>query len=86
MRTTLDIDDLLLRRLRDEAHARGVSFKEILDRVIRRGLQQPSAKKPAQYICPTFSMGEPLRSVDKALAVADALDDDERGWKLAQRK
>jgi hypothetical protein len=31
-------------------------------------------------------MGVPLRPIDKALAIADALEDDERAWKLAQRK
>jgi hypothetical protein len=86
MRTTLDIDEDLLRRLRDRAHAEGVPLKEMANRVIRRGLDQPRPPARVPYECPTFSMGAPLRPIDKALALADALEEDERAWKLAQRK
>lgn len=86
MRTTLDIDEFLLRRLRDEAHERGVSFKEMVNRTIQRGLEEPPTVRRKPYRCPTFSMGKPLRSLDKALALADALEEDERSWKLTQRK
>jgi hypothetical protein len=86
MRTTLDIDDFLLRRLRDEAHARGLPFKEMVNRVIQRGLDDPRPARRAKYRCPSFAMGAPLRSLDKALALADALEEGERAWKLNQRK
>jgi hypothetical protein len=86
MRTTLDIDEHLLRRLRDEAHAHGIPLKEMVNRVIRRGLDAPKGGVRRSYRCPTFSMGAPLRPIDKALALADALEEDERAWKLAQRK
>jgi hypothetical protein len=85
MRTTVDIDRHLLERLRDEAHHAGVSFKTILNRTLRRGL---AAQRPdiTRYECPTFSMGAPRRTVDKALALADALEDEEVERKLAQRE
>ena len=86
MRTTLDIDERLLRHLRDQAHAEGIPFKEMVNRVIERGLKQRRQVKSAPYRCPTFALGMPLRPMDKALAIADALEDDERAWKLAQRK
>jgi hypothetical protein len=86
MRTTLDIDEHLLRRLREEAHARGVPLKELVNRVIQRGLDERPAERREPYQCPTFSMGAPLRPMDKALALADALEEDERASKLAQRK
>ena len=86
MRTTLDIDEYLLQRLRAEAHTRGVPLKEMVNRVIQRGLSEHPVAERAPYRCPTFSMGAPLRPIDKALALADALEEDERAWKLAQRR
>lgn len=86
MRTTVDLDPFLLGRLRDEAHRRGVAFKTLLNAVVRRGLERPPAARPKAYHCPTFSMGAPLRPLDKALALADALEDDEVARELALRK
>ena len=86
MRTTLDIDEYLLRRLRAEAQAQGMPLKELVNRVIQRGLSEHPAEERAPYRCPTFAMGAPLRPIDKALAVADALEEDERALKLAQRR
>jgi hypothetical protein len=85
MRTTVDIDAHLLRRLRADADRRGVSFKEALNRVLRLGLEQPDLDV-GPYVCPTFDMGAPLRPLDKALALADALEDEELARKLALRK
>jgi hypothetical protein len=85
MRTTVDIDAHLLRRLRADADRRGVSFKEALNRVLRLGLEQPDLDA-GPYVCPTFDMGASLRPLDKALALADALEDEELARKLALRK
>ena len=87
MRTTVDIAPPLLKRLRDEAHRRGISFKEFLDAVLNRGLAARQPVKPAAYRCPTFSMGESVvPGIDHALAIAGALEDDEVARKLALRK
>jgi putative aminopeptidase FrvX len=85
MRTTVDIDPHVLERLREMAHAEGISFKAMLNRALQRGLD-PTAPVRTPYECPTFSLGEPLRALDKALAVADALEDDEVARKLSQRQ
>lgn len=85
MRTTVDIDQNLLDRLRDEAHAAGMPFRTVLNRTIRRGLDAP-ATEAAAYVCPTFSMGTPHRALDKALALADALEGEEIARKLSQRR
>jgi hypothetical protein len=76
MRTTVDIDPTLLKRLRDEAHRRGVPFKDLLTSVIRRGLDE-RREKVRPFRMPTYAMGEPLGGVDltKALRVAEALRD-----------
>lgn len=86
MRTTVDLDPYLLDRLRDEAHRRGVTFKDVLNAVVRRGLERPPAVRPKPYRCPSFSLGAPFRSLDKALAVADALEDTEIARELSLRK
>ncbi|MBI3982902.1 MAG: DUF2191 domain-containing protein [Gemmatimonadetes bacterium] len=86
MRTTVDIEGHLVKRLRAEAHRQGVSFKEFLHRVLRRGLEERRSDAPGPYRCPTFAMGQPLRPLDKALAIADSLEDEEIASKLALRK
>ena len=86
MRTTVDIESHLLKRLRAEAHRRGVPFKAFLNRVLRRGMEQPHRSEATPYRCPTFAMGAPSHPLDKALALANALEDDEIGRELALRK
>lgn len=77
MRTTVDIDPALLKRLRDEAHRRGISFKEMLVTVIRRGLAE--RKESRRFRTQTFAMGDvdPRIDLRKALRVAEALQDDD---------
>jgi hypothetical protein len=86
MRTTVDIDPHLLKRLRTEAHRRGVSFKELLNRALHRGLEERPEGATRPYRCPGFDMGTPRRPLDKALALADALEDDEIARELTLRK
>lgn len=88
MRTTIDIDPHLLKRLRAEAHRRGVSFKEMLTIILRRGLDTPEKPSRSRYRCPTFAMGTPAKpfNLDKALTIAEALEDEETVRKLALRK
>ena len=87
MRTTVDIEAHLLKRLRLEARRRGVSFKDLLQGLLRRGLEEKRAAAEP-YLCPTFSLGSPLPSVDldKALATAAALEDEEVARKLELRR
>jgi len=76
MRTTVDIDPRLLKLLRDEAHRRGVPFKEMLTTVIQRGLEQ--RREPGRpFRMPTYAMGNLHPDVDltKALRVAEELRD-----------
>jgi hypothetical protein len=90
MRTTVDLDQHLLKRLRIEARRRGISIKELLDTVLRRGLgERESAAGPSpRYRCPTFRMGSPTVGVniDKALRLSAALEDEETLVDLARRK
>lgn len=88
MRTTIDIDPHLLKRLRAEAQRKGVSFKEMLTTILRRGLGAPEKPSRSRYRCPTFAMGVPAKTfnLDKALAITGALEDEETVRKLALRK
>jgi hypothetical protein len=86
MRTTVDIDVHLLRRLRIEAGRRSLPFKQLLNRVIQLGLDAEAKSDP--YFCPTFSMGEALPSMnlDKALRLAGELEDEEAAREIERRK
>jgi hypothetical protein len=88
MRTTIDIDTHLLKRLRAEARRRGVPFKELLSGVLRRGLDEPAPTRQARYRCPSYAMGTPERQydLDKALTIAAGLEDVETARKLMLRK
>jgi hypothetical protein len=88
MRTTLTIDDDLIRKLRENAHEKGVPFKEIVNQALKVGLvhlDKPKRIKP--YKCKTFSLGyPPSADLDHALNLADRLESEEIARKLALRK
>ena len=90
MRTTVNIDDAILRELREEARRADVPLRALLERTIRAGLTVLHAPAHASpYRCKTFGMGYPPRfslALDKALSVAAELEDEEIGRKLALRK
>ena len=72
MRTTIDLDDVLLTRLRDEAHREGVSFRALLHRVILRGLEPEAPAKRVEYKAPAFSMGPVREGILKRLSSSTA--------------
>lgn len=86
MRTTVDLDPYLLKRLRDEAHRRGVSLKKMLTAAISRGLEERAPARRTRYRVPTHDMGTPLRPIARAMSLAASLEDDEIVRKLAMRK
>jgi hypothetical protein len=79
MRTTIDLDAVLLERLRDAAHREGVSFKAMLHRVIMRGLEERPALSTSRYVQRTYHMGAVREGYDlvKARWIADDLEDEE---------
>ena len=88
MRTTVDIESGLLKRLRHEALRRRVAFKHLLNKLLRQGLEAPPAATAGRYRCPAFAMGTPAPTValDKALGLAAALEDAETLRELQLRK
>jgi hypothetical protein len=87
MRTTLTIDDGLASELKELAHREGLPFKIVVNRALRAGLQH-LAKAPRRrpYRTPTFAMGRPRLPLDKALAIATSLEDEEVARELGLRK
>jgi hypothetical protein len=89
MRTTLTVDDNLMQLLREAAFKRGLPLKAIVNRALRAGLEVlENPQQPAPpYVPTTHAMGQARGvNLDKALAVAAALEDDETVRKLQLRK
>lgn len=89
MRTTLTIEDRLARALKAKAHETGRSFKEVVNETIARGLAgEPGGPVPRPYRLEPVSLGSPRAGVDldRALALADALEDAEIARDLEARK
>lgn len=51
MRTTLTLEDDLVRALHEEARRRDISFKEVVNEVLRRGLSAgvPPGARPSRF-------------------------------------
>ena len=85
MRTTIDLDDAILKQLRETAHKEGVPFKAVLHRVILRGLEMIPEQPETRYTPPSFSFGQVREGIDlvKARHLADDLEDEEIMRKMA---
>ncbi len=78
-----DVEAMLRATMRE----RGLSFKEALNTAIRNGLGGAQKRGPRKYRLKTYQMGfRPEASLDKALAMAAALEDEEIARKLSLRK
>jgi hypothetical protein len=89
MRTTLTIDDQVARDLKEIAHRTGKPFKDVVNETLRGGLQKKRVQpKPKPYRLKTVSLGGVLGglNLDKALSIADSLEDEEIARKLEMRK
>jgi hypothetical protein len=89
MRTTVEIDSDLIAELKQQGLREGLSLRKVLNAALRRGLTTPSSRTQKRYRCPVFPMGTPLGAkvdLNKALALAGALEDLETVRKLEMRK
>ena len=88
MRSTVRIDDDLMIELEARAHAESVSLTRILNRTLRAGLARPrpdgARRRPFRQ--KTAAMGQPTADLDKALALAGRLEDEEAARKLSPRE
>jgi len=87
MRTTVTLDPDVERLIRDAMKQRDISFKEALNEAARIGLRGKDRKRTQKFTQKTFPMGTGQEfRWDKALAVADAIEDGELNRKLSLRK
>ena len=89
VRTTLTIDDRIARALKAIAHRSGRSFKEVVDEVLKAGLaarDTPPTTRPYRLKPASLGSLRPGIDLDKALQVADALEDEAIAHKLEMRK
>jgi hypothetical protein len=83
MRTTVTLDPDTAALVRKRMREQGVSFKQALNDAIREGL----TGKPAEpFRTPTADLGVPAVNLDKALALAGELEDEELVRKLRTGK
>lgn len=75
VRTTLRIDDDLLRELKKRASQEGLSISELVNRALRQSL--PIRKRPRRvFRQKTRDLGRPSFDVTKANAVAAEIEDE----------
>ncbi len=88
MRTTVQIDDDLMQDLKQQACQEGAPLDELINRVLRRGARAfCKVNKPSRpYHEKTFCMGKPKVDLNRALALAASLEDDEVCEELVRQK
>lgn len=88
MRTTIRLDDELLERLKAQARRENMSLTGLVNRTLRAGMQAARGTRARRraYREQPVSMGAPRVVLDKALALAASLEDEEISRELAQRK
>ncbi len=89
MRTTLTIEDEIARRLKEIAYRTGKSFKSVVNDSLRAGISRRKNVPAARpYRIRPVSMGQVAGpyNLDKALLLADQIEDEEIARKLQMRK
>ena len=89
MRTTITLDDDVFKHLKEAAHRAGKPFKQVVNETLRRGISANDAPPRARrYRLDPSSLGGEMPGIDldRALCLADALEDDAITRKLEARK
>jgi hypothetical protein len=87
VRTTVTLDSDVERLIRNSMKERGISFKEALNQAARAGLLIKPGARGRKFVQKTFRMGETQNfRWDKALATAEAMEDEELSRKLSLHK
>jgi hypothetical protein len=78
MRTTLTIDDATAKALKELAHRSNKPFKHVVNEILRAGLGAAATCGRKRYRLKPAKLGGviPGINLDKALALADAIEDD----------
>lgn len=88
MRIAVQVDDEILEQLKAQARKEKASLTRVLNRALRNGLKVSGARGRKQPIhrMQVHDMGAPLLPLEKALALAAALEDEEIVRNLTLRK
>jgi hypothetical protein len=88
VRTTLTLEKDLALELREEARRSGRPLKQIVNETLRAGLAARKAPASRRYRLTPVSLGglTPGVDLDKALRLAEALEDEAIARKLEMRK
>lgn len=87
MRTTITLDADVECLLRDAMRERRLSLKKALNEAVRAGLTRASRQRKRPFVQKSYSLGaEQQFRWDKALAVAEAMEDEELTRRLSLRK
>ncbi len=70
MRTTLELPDPLFKHLKARAALEGSSLRDLVVRLVERGLQAPEVAQPAPAALPSISLGSPMLLVAGKLSNA----------------
>jgi hypothetical protein len=88
VRTTLTLEKDLAQALREEARQTGRPLKRIVNETLRAGFAARKAPAPRRYRLTPVSLGGVVAGIDldKALRLAEALEDEAIARKLEMRK
>ena len=88
MRTTLTIDDRIAKALEDLAQRSGRSFEEVVNETLRAGLAAKVEREAKPCLVRPAALGGPTPgvSLDKTLALADAIEDQQLAARMPVRK
>jgi hypothetical protein len=89
MRTTLTLEDDIAKSLQEKAHQTRRPFKDVVNEALALGLVvMDRPREPVVYRVSPASMGAPRREVnlEKALALAEKLEDEAIALELEARK
>jgi hypothetical protein len=86
MRSTVRIDDDLMAELKSRAHQEQISLTRMLNRVLRAGLADAGQAASTHILVRAVDLGLPRVELDKALALAANLEDEEVSRKLSLGK
>lgn len=84
MRTTITLDADVSVLVEKAMKNRGLTFKEAVNDALRRSLGSSAERN--RFETPTFALGTPGASLDKALQITAELDDEEVARKFDLRK
>lgn len=88
MRTTVRLDDELIEQLKARARKEKLSLTRLLNRALRDGLRASKGGRPQKprFKQKTHAMGAARVDLNKALALAAALEDEEILRELSMHK